>query len=303
MLALVIATVLQQLWLVSLATGQILYVLAATVLLFYNADRLLALALLPGALVSAAYLAQLPVPTEVALAAVTATVAACCAAAWYRAHLGVAGQSPAGRPNLTDLLASAPFVLEGVLSGVAVAYIPVQMLDGNVSADVHSMDLTIVPLVLSMGFAEIELLWLRAAGGRLMHRTVHLADYQRGASRLMLLSQLRFLSVLVTVSVLVAVIINMTSGFNTRDLTLLCAYAILGTALLAALILVAVDRVYIALLGFLLTGCAIGVGVELARLAGITMSVEGGYLASCLIMLSAVTALAVRTLRDPRALA
>ena len=136
-----------------------------------------------------------------------------------------------------------------------------------------------------------------------MHRTVHLADYQRGASRLMVLSQLRFLLVLVTVSVLVAVIISMTSGFNTRDFTLLCAYAILGTALLAALVLVAVDRVYIALLGFLLTGCAIVVGVELARLTGITMSVEGGYLASCLIMLSAVTALAVRTLRDPRALA
>ena len=56
-------------------------------------------------------------------------------------------------------------MLEGVLSGIAVAYIPVQMLDGNVSADVHAMDLSIVPLVLSMGFAEIELLWLRAAGG------------------------------------------------------------------------------------------------------------------------------------------
>jgi hypothetical protein len=301
-LAAVIAAVLQQLWLVSLATGQILYVLAATVLLFYNADRLLALALLPGALVSSAYLAHLPVPPDAALAAVVVTVLTCCAVAWYRANLGVAGASTAGRPNLSDVRASTPFVLEGVLSGIAVAYIPVQLLVGNVGADVHAMDLSIIPLVLSMGFAEIELLSLRAAGGRLMHRTVHLADYQRGASRLMLLSQLRFLAVLVTVSVVVAVIINMTSGFNTRDLTLLSAYAVLGTALLAALILVAVDRVYIALLGFLLTGCAIGVGVELARLTGITMSVEGGYLASCLIMLGAVTALAVRTLRDPRAL-
>ena len=167
----------------------------------------------------------------------------------------------------------------------------------------HSLDLSIVPLVLSMGFAEIELLRLRAAGGRLMRGTVHLADYQRGASRLVVLCQLRFLLVLVPVSGLVGVLINMTSGFNTRDLTLLCAYSILGMALLAALVLVAVDRVHVALLGFLLTGCAIAVGVGVLQATGLPMSVEGGYLAGCLILLSALTALAVRTLRDPRALA
>lgn len=302
-LALVIAAVLHQLWLASLFTGQILYVVAATVLLFYSADRLLALALVPGALVSAAYLAQLPVPTVAAVAAVAATVAAVCGAAWYRAHLGVAGQSPAGWPSLSDVRACGPFVLQGLLSGIAVAYIPVRMLDGSGGADVHSLDLSIVPLVLSMGFAEIELLRLRAAGGRLMRGTVHLADYQRGASRLVVLCQLRFLLVLVSVSGLVGVLISMTSGFNTRDLTLLCGYSILGMALLAALVLVAVDRVHVALLGFLLAGCAIAVGVGVLQATGLPMSVEGGYLAGCLILLSALTALAVRTLRDPRALA
>jgi len=105
------------------------------------------------------------------------------------------------------------------------------------------------------------------------------------------------------VSGLVGVLINMTSGFNTRDLTLLCAYSILGMALLAALVLVAVDRVHVALLGFLLAGCAIAVGVGVLQATGLPMSVEGGYLAGCLILLSALTALAVRTLRDPRALA
>jgi hypothetical protein len=299
----VIAAVLHQLSLAGMATGQILYVLAATVLLFYSADRLLALALAPGALVSAAYLAQLPVPSVVALAAAAATVAAAWAAAWYRANLGVAGQSPAGRLMLSDLRASGPFVLEGLLSGIAVAYIPLRMLDGNMGANVHYLDLSIVPLVLSMGFAEIELLRLKAAGGRLMRHTVHLADYQRGASRLLLLSQLRFLLVLVSVSVLITVLTSMTSGFNTRDLTLLCAYSILGTALLAALILVAVNRVHVALLGFWLTGCAIAVVLGASRLTGLTMSLEGGYLASCLILFGCLTALAVRTLRDPRALA
>ena len=301
-----LAAVLQDWWLAGLAIGQILYVVAASVLLFYNADRLLALALVPGALVSTAYLTNLPAPdavTVAAVAAVATTVAAVCAAAWYRAHRSVAGLSPAGRPRLSDVWACGPFVLQGVLSGIAVAYIPIQMLDGNVSPDVHALDLSIVPLVLSMGFAEIELLRLRAAGGLLMHRTVHLADYQRGASRQVVLSQFRFMLVLVVVSTLVTVVIRMTSGFNTRDFVLLCAYSILGTALLAALVLVAVDRVLVALLGFLLTGCAIAVGVGVSRLSGFTMSVEGGYLASCLILLSALTALAIRTLRDPRALA
>ena len=303
LIVLPLATVLEDWWLAGLAVGQILYVVAASVLLFYNADRLLALALLPGALVSAAFLAQLPVPTPVAVAAVGATVATVCAAAWYRAHLTVAGLSPTGRPTLSDVLASGPFVLQGVLSGIAVAYIPIQMLDGTLSPDVHSLDLSIVPLVLSMGFAEIELLRLRAGAGRLMHRTVHLADYQRGASRLVVLSQFRFLLVLVVASVLVTVVIKMTSGFNTRDLTLLCAYTILGVALLAALVLVAVDRVHVALLGFGLTGCAIAVGVGVSRLTGLSMSTEGGYLASCFIMLGIFTALAIRTLHDPRALA
>jgi len=178
-----------------------------------------------------------------------------------------------------------------------------RMLDGNMGANVHYLDLSIVPLVLSMGFAEIELLRLRAAGGRLMRHTVHLADYQRGASRLLLLSQLRFLLVLVSVSVLTTVLISMTSGLNTRDFTLLCAYSTLGTALLAALVLVAVDRVRVALLGFWFAGCAIAVVLGASRLAGLTLSVEGGYLASCLILFGFLTALAVRTLRDPRALA
>ena len=194
-------------------------------------------------------------------------------------------------------------MLQGVLSGIAVAYIPIQMLDGNMGPDVHALDLSIDPLVLRMGFAEIELLRLRAAGGLLMHCTVHLADYQRGASRQVVLSQFRFLLVLVVASVLVTVVIKMTSGFNTRDLTLLCAYTILGVALLAALVLVAVDRVHVALLGFGLTGCAIAVGVGVSRLTGLSMSIEGGYLASCFIMLGIFTALAIRTLHDPRALA
>jgi len=90
---------------------------------------------------------------------------------------------------------------------------------------------------------------------------------------------------------------------NSRDFTLLCAYLILGTALLAALVLVAVDRVRVALLGFWFAGCVIAVGFAASRLSGFTFSIEGGYLASCLILLSSLTVLAVRALRDPRALA
>jgi len=301
--ALVIASILRQLPLTAMATGQILYVVAATVLLFHSADRLLALALIPGALVSAAFLAHLHIPALFAVAAAAATVAAACAAAWFRANHGVAGQSPTGRVMLSDFRASGPFVLEGLLSGIAVAYIPLRMLEGSANATVHSLDLSIVPLVLSMGFAEIELLRLKAAGGRLMRRTIQLADYQRGASRLVLLSQLRFLLVLVVVSVFITVLIWVVSGLNSRDFTLLCAYLILGTALLAALVLVAVDRVRVALLGFWFAGCVIAVGFAASRLSGFTFSIEGGYLASCLILLSSLTVLAVRALRDPRALA
>jgi hypothetical protein len=289
--------------LVALATGQVLYIIAATVLLFHAADRLLGLVLAPGALVCAAYLGKLPVPDDIALSAVAVTVLAACGAAWYRADTEVPVQRPAGRAALSDLRASGPFVLQGVLSGIVVAYIPVRMLGSNVGADAHPLDLSIVPLVLSMGFAEIELLRLRAAGGRLMRRTVSLAGYRRGAFRLMASSQLRFLLVLVSVSVVVGVLIDVVSGFNTRDLTLLGAYSILGTALLAALVLVAVDRVYMALAGFLLTGCAVAVGAGVVWTVGMAVSVEGGYLAICVALLVCLTSMAFLTLRDPRVLA
>ena len=301
--ALVVAAPGHQLWPAGLAAGQILYVIAATVLLFHNADQLLAIVLLPGALLSAAYLTGGFVNADVAVAAVAATVLGACAAAWYRAHLGVAVGSPTGRPILSDLWASGPFVLQGMLSGAAVAYIPVHTLDGHPGPQVHSLDLSIVPLVLSMGCAEIELLRLRAAGNLLMRRTVRLRDYQRGAALLVLRSQLRFLAVLAAVSVLVAVVISVITGFNTRDLILLCAYSTLGTALLAALILVAIDRVTIALLGFWLAGCAILIGLLVTWATGLTMSVEGSYLAACLLLLGFLTALAVRAVRDPRVLA
>lgn len=302
-LALLIAAILNGLWLVSLATGQVLYVVAATILLFYNADRLLGAALVPGALVSAAYLAGLPIPSPAALATIVATVAAVCAAAFYRAHAGIDRRAPASRLVLTDIRASGPYILQGVLSGVAVAYIPVRMLSDGARPDVHAVDLSIVPLVLCMGFAEIELLRLRASSALLMRRTGNLRAYQRGIVGLVLLSQLRFLIVLVSASVIVGATITLISELNARDRTLLSAYAVLGTALLAALLLAAVDRVKVALFGFLSAGCVIAVSFVLAQIAGMTPSVEGGYLASCLILLIALTILALRTLRDPKVLA
>ena len=298
-----IAAVLHELWLASLFTGQLLYVVAATVLLFYGADRLLALALVPGALMSAAYLAQLPVPTVGRRGGRRGD-----GGGGLRG--GLVSRSPRSCRPVADRPAGPvrrsglrTVVLQGLLSGIAVAYIPVRMLDGSrgrgraLAGPVHR------PVGAEHGLRRDRTAALRAAGGRLMRGTVHLADYQRGASRLVVLCQLRFLLVLASVSGLVGVLINMTSSFNTRDLTLLCAYSILGPALLAALVLVAVDRVHVALLGFLLAGCAIAVGVGVLQATGLPMSVEGGYLAGCLILVSALTALAVRTLRDPRALA
>lgn len=290
-------------WLTGLAAGQILYVIAATVLLFYSADRMLGLVLTPGGLVCTAFLAGVPIADPVAVAAVAATVLAACGAAWHRAGLDLGTTAPVGRALLSDLAASGPFVLQGLLSGVAVAYVPVRMLGGTGGADVHALDLSIVPLVLSMGFAEIELLRLRAAGGRLMRRTVTLGGYQRGALRLVVTAQLRFLSVLAASSALIGVVIVMTSGINSRDLTLLAAYAVLGAALLAALVLVAVDRVNVALAGFLVTGVLAAAGAGLDRLLELPTTVEGGYLAACFVLLACLTALAVRTLRDPRVLA
>lgn len=286
-----------------MASGQILYVLAATVLLFHSAERLLALSLIPGAIVSIAYLEHFPVTSHVAAGAVGVTIAAALISAWYRATVAARiGDGPTNRPQFGDAVASIPFVLYGLLSGVAVAYIPVRMLGGRPSAGVHQVDLTIVPLVLSMGFAEIELLRVRASGSRLMRRCHELAEYRKGVGRLVARSQLRFLLVLTAASLAIGARIRTTTGINTRDLTLLSAYSALGTALIAALVLVAVNRVQVVLAGFWMTGCLVAIGFALARLAGISTTIEGGYLTTCVILLCCLTALTVRTLRDPIAL-
>ncbi|MCW2529317.1 MAG: hypothetical protein JWM76_4177 [Pseudonocardiales bacterium] len=291
--------------LVAMALGQILYVLAATVLLFYSSDRLLALALVPGAAVSILYLFHLPIAPSVAIAAGVISIACALAAACYRATVAAAAaeKEPADNPRLADVKASLPFVIYGVLSGVAVAYIPVRVLLRPPSDRVHPIDLTIVPLVVSMGCAEIELLRLRIAGGRLMRASYRLSQYQRQAARLITIAQVRLVLVLTGTSIVFGVIMAATSGFNRRDLTLLLSYMTLGTALLAALVLVAVNRVHVALAGFWCTGVIAAIAVIVSHLIGRSPNVEAGYLAVCLVLLVTMTLLAARVLRDPIALA
>lgn len=291
--------------LVSMAFGQILYVLAATVLLFYGADTLLALSLVPGASLSILFLAHAPIAPAAAIGAGIASIVCALAAGTYRASVVAAAtaNAPAENPRWADLTASLPFVLYGILSGLAVAYIPILVLHRPPSAHVHPVDLTIVPLVVSMGWAEIELLRLRIAGGRLMRGSYRLSEYQRRAIRLITTAQLRLLLVLTATSIVFCAIMGGTSGFNRRDLTLVLSYMTLGAAFLAALVLVAVNRVHVALAGFWLTGLIVGAGVLVCRVVDVSLNAEVGYLAGCLVLLVSMTLLAMGVLRDPIALA
>lgn len=291
--------------LVAMALGQILYVLAATVLLFYNEDKLLALSLVPGASVSVLYLMHVSIAPAVVVGAGIASIVCALGAAVYRASTAAAAAEKALADNsrLADLRASLPFVLYGMLSGVVVAYIPVRVLHRPPSARVHPVDLSIVPLVVSMGWAEIELLRLRIAGGRLMRASYRLSDYQRRAILLITMAQFRLLLVLTATSIVFGAVMASTSGLNRRDLTLLVSYMTLGAALLAALVLVAVNRVHVALAGFWVTGLIGGLVLLGCRVFGLSPNIEIGYLAACFLLLVSMTLLAMRVLRDPIALA
>lgn len=289
--------------LVAIAAGQILYVLAATILLFHNADRLLALSLVPGAAMSAAFLTGVGISVSVAMTGVAVTVGVAAASAWYAAHAASQGVGSTDSPRVSDVLASIPFVVNGILTGVTVAYLPLRLLGGYVAPGGQRVDLCIIPLVLSMGFAEIELLRLQAAGRHLMRRCHQVTEYRRGSLALVLRAQGGFLLVLSLVSLAVAGVIAMTSGLTVRDLTLLSAYSTLGVALLAGLVLVSVDRVHVALNGFWMTAAIIALGVLTTRSAGIALTTEGGYLAGCLVLLCCMTALTMRTMRNPLILA
>jgi hypothetical protein len=297
--ALLVGIVVGPALLVAMAVGQILYVMAATILLFHSADRLLALSLVPGAALSACFLTGVESAAPIALSGIALTVGVAMSLAWWTTRSAGRGDGPMDTARVEDVIASIPFVANGVLTGIAVAYLPLRLLAGAAPPAGQRIDLTIIPLVLSMGFAEIELMRLQAAGRRLMRRCHQVADYRRGSLILVARAQAGFMLVLCVISLVVACVLRMTIGFSTRDLTLLGAYSALGVALLAGLVLVSVDRVHVALRGFLGTATLIAIGWPATRLAGITLTMDGGYLVSCLILLFCMTALTLHTLRDP----
>jgi hypothetical protein len=143
--------------------------------------------------------------------------------------------------------------------------------------------LGILPLTLSMGFAELELRKHEAAIRVALGREHDLTGFARAASRILLAATARYVSALTALSALVLVSVAIAGRTPWQQVPLLGAYLLLGAALFLGLVMAATGNVttVVASLAGAVTVVAVFQG-----LAG--TSVEQSFTVGCAGLLSAL---------------
>lgn len=168
---------------VLLATGQMAYQMAASVLLIYGLEAWLLAGLLPGMLVNGWYLlAGLPAGgRDLALGATLGTLGLVLVVAAYA--LAKTPRSSTYQPTfgLRDFRAALPFLLYGSLSAALV-------LSGTTRFMFSGLDrsLSLLPLVLCMGVLEWQARRFRERSVEVLRRTRRMAEFVLGERRVLL---------------------------------------------------------------------------------------------------------------------
>ena len=222
--------------------GEGAYMLGASVMLVIGAERFLLLALAPGVLGSAAFLAAgRPVRLEHwAWAALAATPVLALVLAVLRAALPTAAFGLVAAGLLTFPAAAAVYGHRGINTGALLAALP---------------------LSLSMGAAEWSLLWYRRRTQRLLRTSTELRAFGRQA-RLLLTAAVCQYAACALALILAVVVVATAAGLITYNRSLLpevAVYLALGGAMFLALLLQTLgDR------AFALTAAAVALAAELA---------------------------------------
>lgn len=284
--------------------AQVVFAAAAAVLLFYDADRVLAYCVIPGATVAVVcavgWTAPVPpwLPPLVAATAALLTAFVTARAAWT-VRGAVAG--PVRYPGGRDLAGTLPSVLYGLLCAAALAVRPIMDMTGpDGGAPAPGSALAVLPVVLVMGYGELEIRRLRTSCERNASVSTTMRHYRCRARADLARLELRMAGALAaTVAATTAAIwaTSSRSGIPPAELLRSAASLALGCALIAGLIGCSFGRPAQAALAFLLAFAA-------AAVTGLTVTpldprTPAGYLAACVLLLAAVNVAAVRVVQNP----
>jgi hypothetical protein len=146
--------------------------------------------------------------------------------------------------TLPEVLGAIPFVLQGAFSALLLAFNTLMSMYGVQIGQLPPSSYAIIPLVLSMGFAELELGRYRGNMNHLLHVTSDLGQFRISAQRVFAASLGRYslvLAALLMVSGLAG--LSMMGSIN-QDLSfVLLEGLLLGAGFFASFILVAHNRV------------------------------------------------------------
>jgi hypothetical protein len=146
--------------------------------------------------------------------------------------------------TLSEWIGAVPFVLQGTFSALLLAFNALMSLYGVVTGQLPPSGYAILPLVLSMGFSELELGRYRAAMNHLLHITSDLDQFRIGAQRVFAASLGRNCLVLTVFLAISGVIGGLMLGSLSESLVIvLLEGLLLGVGFFASFILVAHNRV------------------------------------------------------------
>ncbi|MEW6583030.1 MAG: hypothetical protein AB1416_09745, partial [Actinomycetota bacterium] len=278
---------------VAAALGQLEFLLAATVLIFFDADLVLAGALAPGAVAGIASVTLGSGDRAIALgtAGVVASVTLAVLAAFREVRSGEASTAES-RPSPGDLASSVLFLGYGFLAGGLVAMPALAVVSDPDRAGAF-VAAAMLPLALSMGVAELQLRRYRIATQRLLASERDLDAFGRASwARLLRAAGLHGTS-LVALTAGAAGVAWIGGWLSTAVVAILVGEVVLGVALFLALVLIACGqvRVVVSVLG------GVAAVVLAARLAGAAPEQAPGFLTTCVLAFACLTAVAFIELR------
>lgn len=144
----------------------------------------------------------------------------------------------------SELIGAVPFILQGAFSALLLAFNALMSMYRVENGQFPPSGYAILPLVLSMGFSELELARYRAAMNHLLHITSDLDQYRIGAQRVFAASLGRYCLVLIVfLSISGATGGLLLNAFNENLGIVLLEGLLLGAGFFASFILVAHNRV------------------------------------------------------------
>jgi hypothetical protein len=177
--------------------------------------------------------------------------------------------------------------LYGVTGAVLLSHSAMSTLVTGVHHDIRGFDVSVLPLVLTIGVAEWQLRGYRQLSRQVLGLTDDLVRFGTVAWRFLMRSFSRYVGVLALVSVALWVGVSRAEHGVPAESTLLClAYAVLGGALFLNLVLIAHARVDLALRSMIAAASLYGVLLVAQRSLSLEPPVLATvYLALCLGLL------------------